>query len=268
MEKIIMLGTGHGGVLDCYNTCFLLQNNQGENILVDTGAGDQIRRQMRDVNVDIRDIHEIIISHQHTDHVWGLFILIQKIAIRIRNNEYTGNLTIYMHKELTEIVSKICKLILVPGEIDWIDKRIFFRIVEDKEEVKILNYNVKFLDVHAKKEKQFGFKTTLENGKTLLFLGDETFDEALKNEAENVDWFLHEAMCRDAEKDIVKPFEKAHCTVKAAAEIAESLKVENLLLYHSGDIDLKNRKKLYTEEAQKYFTGNIYVPYDLEVIEL
>lgn len=38
MEKIIMLGTGCAMTLDCYNTCFLLQNNAKNSILVDTGG--------------------------------------------------------------------------------------------------------------------------------------------------------------------------------------------------------------------------------------
>lgn len=36
MEKIIMLGTGNGGTLELYNTCFVIQNDNG-NFLVDTG---------------------------------------------------------------------------------------------------------------------------------------------------------------------------------------------------------------------------------------
>ena len=41
-----------------------------------------------------------------------------------------------------------------------------------------------------------------------------------------------------------------------------------LVLYHSSDNNLKVRKKLYTEEAKQYFNGNIFVPDDLDVIEL
>ncbi len=37
MERIIMLGTGHGSVKDLYNTCFLLENSE-DRLLVDTGA--------------------------------------------------------------------------------------------------------------------------------------------------------------------------------------------------------------------------------------
>ena len=59
-----------------------------------------------------------------------------------------------------------------------------------------------------------------------------------------------------------------HSTVKTASEIATSLNVKNLVLYHASDNDLENRKKLYTKEAKQYFNGNIYVPDDLDVIEL
>ena len=131
-----------------------------------------------------------------------------------------------------------------------------------------MNYKIKFLDVYAKKDRQFGFKTTLENGKTIAFLGDETFDEKLRNEIKDTDWLLHEAFCMDLEADIFKPYEKMHSTVKTASEIATSLNVKNLVLYHASDNDLKNRKKQYTEEAKQYFSGNIYVPDDLDVIQL
>jgi len=73
MEKLIILGTGHAMTLDCYNTCFALQNNEGENILVDTGGGLQIIKQLRDSNIDFRKIHHIILSHKHTDHILGVF---------------------------------------------------------------------------------------------------------------------------------------------------------------------------------------------------
>ena len=55
-------------------------------------------------------------------------------------------------------------------------------LMRSKEEKRILDYNIKFLDVQAKKDRQFGFRTILENGKALVFLGDETFDEKLRDE--------------------------------------------------------------------------------------
>ena len=268
MEKITMLGTGHAMTLDCYNTCFTLQNRKGEHILVDTGGGLQIIKQLRDANIDFRKIHNIILSHKHTDHILGLFWIIRYSARFFSSNNYNGNLNIYVHKELENTLRKIIFELLSEKYTDLIDNRIIFHIVEDKEERKILDYNIKFLDVQAKKDKQFGFKTTLENGKTIVFLGDETFDEKLREEVKGVDWLLHEAMCMDSEAERYKPYEKMHSTVKTASKIANSLNVKNLILYHSNDNDLKNRKKLYSEEAREYFNGNIYVPDDLEIIDL
>jgi len=268
MEKLNILGTGHAMTLDCYNTCFTLENNEGEHILVDTGGGLQIIKQLRDANIDFRKIHHIILSHKHTDHILGMFWIMRYAQRFFANNSYTGNLNVYMHKELESTIRKIMFEVLPTKFTRWIDDRILFHIVEDKEEVPILGYNIQFLDVHAKKDRQFGFKTTLENGKVLVFLGDETFDEALRDEVVGVDWLLHEAMCMDSEAEIFKPYEKMHSTVKTASEIATSLAVKNLVLYHANDNDLENRKKKYTEEARQYFKGNIYVPDDLDIIEL
>lgn len=75
-------------------------------------------------------------------------------------------------------------------------------------------------------------------------------------------------MCMDSEADIFKPYEKMHSTVKTASEIATSLNIKNLVLYHASDNNLKDRKRLYTEEAKQYFNRNIFVPDDLDVIEL
>lgn len=268
MEKLNILGTGHALTLDCYNTCFTLENNEGEHILVDTGGGLQIIRQLRDANIDFRKIHNIILSHKHTDHILGLFWIIRYSQKFFSNSNYNGNLNIYMHPELENTVRKIIFEVLSKKYTDLIDNRIIFNVVEDKEERRILNYNVKFLDIQAKKDRQFGFKTILENGKTFVFLGDETFDEKLRKEVENADWLLHESMCLDSEADIYKPYEKMHSTVKTASKIANSLNIKNLLLYHASDNNLKNRKNLYTEEARLYFNGNIYVPNDLDIIKL
>lgn len=81
-------------------------------------------------------------------------------------------------------------------------------------------------------------------------------------------WRLHEAFCLYAQADIFSPYEKHHSTVKDACQTAEELGVQNLILYHTEDTNLKNRKQLYTEEGSPYFHGKLYIPDDLEVISL
>ena len=53
-----------------------------------------------------------------------------------------------------------------------------------------------------------------------------------------------------------------------AGKLATELGVKNLLLYHTEDKNIARRKELYTAEGRQYFHGNLFVPEDLEVIEL
>ena len=49
-----------------------------------------------------------------------------------------------------------------------------------------------------------------------------------------------------------------------AGRLAESLSVKNLILYHTEDKTLATRKERYTKDAEKGFSGNIFVPDDGE----
>lgn len=267
-EKLIFLGTGHAMTLDCFNTCFVLQNQDGENILVDTGGGIEILKQLKRAEVDFQKIHHIILSHRHSDHILGLFWIVRNFNNFVTSDKYEGNLHIYLHEELEGIIRTILLAVLPQKFIRWFDERILFHVVEDREERQVLDYNIRFLDIQARKDRQFGFKTKLHNGKSLVFLGDETFNEILREEVQGCDWLLHEAFCLKSEADEFKPYEKKHSTAADAAKIAESLHVGNLVLYHGSDNDLTHRKERYSEEAKQYFQGNVYVPDDLDVIRL
>ena len=41
-----------------------------------------------------------------------------------------------------------------------------------------------------------------------------------------------------------------------------------MIIYHTEDKNIENRKKLYTDEGREFFSGNIIVPDDLDIIEL
>ena len=79
---------------------------------------------------------------------------------------------------------------------------------------------------------------------------------------------MHEAFCLDLEENIFHAYEKNHSTAKSASKVMNDLEVRNLILYHTEESHGTDRKRLYTEEAQEKFKGNVYVPDDLEIIEL
>lgn len=266
MEKIILLGTGNASVKKCYNTCFALKN-KNQYLLVDAGGGNGILKQLDLANIKLEQIKDMIVTHSHTDHVLGGIWIFRMIATKINNNEYEGNFNIYCHDELVFTIKTIIEL-TVPKKLSvLIDKRIFINEVTDNQKVTICEQPVTFFDIHSKKAKQFGFSIEF-NGDKLTCLGDEPFNKLCYRYVLDSKWLLSEAFCLYHERNIFKPYEKHHSTVKEASELAQQLNIKNLLLYHTEDKNLNHRKQLYTNEAKQYFSGNIYVPDDLEEFDL
>ena len=224
--------------------------------------------QLEEAGIPMESIHEIFMSHEHTDHLLGLIWLIRMIATKMKKGQYEGNLNIYCHADLKEIILTITRLTVQAKFFNMIGERIFIYPVEDNEERDILGYHVTFFDIHSTKAKQFGFTMNLKNGKKFTFLGDEPYQEHEEVYAKDADWLLHEAFCLYADRDKYKPYEKHHTTVREACENGEKLGAKNLILYHTEDKNLANRRELYTAEGSLYYHGNLIVPDDLERIVL
>lgn len=80
--ELTMLGTGNATVTKCYNTCFTIKT--GKNILlVDAGGGNGILGQLEKAGIAISEIHDMFVTHAHTDHilgaVWMVRIVMQKM---------------------------------------------------------------------------------------------------------------------------------------------------------------------------------------------
>jgi len=266
MSKIIMLGVGNGGTLDLYNTCFVIQNNNG-NFLVDTGGGIEIIKRLNLSGIDYKKIRDIFISHSHTDHILGIFWLFKKISRLAMHGEITERINIYCNDVVLEAIQEVSKYILPKKLIDAVYSIVDFKVLKDGDNYNINGIDYTFFDIKARGTKQFGFECILDN-KKLIFLGDETLNSELYDRVQNADYVMHEAFCLDSEENIFHAYEKNHSTTKTASEIMNSLNVKNLILYHTEDSHGEKRKQLYTKEAQEYFNHNVIVPNELEVIDL
>lgn len=267
MEKIHILGTGSAMVTKCYNTCFTLSKDN-EHFLIDAGGGNTILSNLEKLNIPITQIHNMFISHNHNDHILGSVWVIRAVAQGILNDKYTGNLNIYCHETSIEAIKTICSFVLQKKFLKLFDSRILFNKISDNYTTTILDRTITFFDIHSTKDLQYGFTTSLVSGKSLTFLGDEPYRETVKTYCENVDYLLHEAFCLYSQKEIFKPYEKHHATAKDACKNAKELNVKNIILYHTEDKNLEKRKELYINEGKEEFDGNIYMPDDLDVIDL
>ena len=85
---------------------------------------------------------------------------------------------------------------------------------------------------------------------------------------ENADWLLCEAFCLYEDREVFQPYKKHHSTALDAGRLAAELGVKNLVLYHTEDRNLDTRKQSYMREAAQAFSGTVYVPDDLERINI
>ena len=260
--KLHMLGTGAGGTLNCYNTCFAIENKD-EYLLVDGGGGNQIIKQLKTANINLNAIHNIFISHSHCDHILGVVWVVRFICQKIKNNKgYEGNLNIFGCNHAITTLKTI--LDLTYPQHEKFKDRIKLIEVKNNQQIEINNLNFRFFDTLAKKVQQFGF---ILNNK-LMFCGDEPLQKELFDLAKNKDWLIHEAFCLESDEPIFKAHEKSHSTVLDSAKTAQTVNAKNLILLHSVDNDLKNRKSLFCKEANSIFKGNTFNPNDFDVIEI
>ncbi len=268
MEKIIALGTGAGITINCYSLSALLENSEGNYLLIDTGSGNQILNQLKAKKIDINKIHHIFISHKHIDHLWGIIPILRYIMQEYKKGNYEGVLNIYGEEEIKRIVDIFIKETFHKNHENVYKEIVTYHFCKDGQKFNIIGYEIETIDTESIECKQYGFKTTLNSGKTFAFLGDVPCSKNNYAKIENTDWVLHEAMCLESQKDTIKPHQKNHSTVKDVAIIMNKLKVKNLLLWHCVDNDIEMRKQLFTKEAKENFSGNVYVPDDLDEIEL
>ena len=269
--NITMLGTGQATVTQCCNTCFVLWEPSvysSEYFLIDGSGGNVIFKQLLDAGIDWKNIRTVFVTHKHVDHLFGIIWLIRMAGGYMSRQQYEGTLTIYAHDELIKIIQNMAEMLLQEKEIFFLGKRILLETVKDKECKTILGKKVTFFDIHSTKAKQYGFCMEFEENKKLTCLGDEPYNETTYQYVINSEWLLHEAFCLYSQAKLFEPYEKHHSTVKEACETAQAMHVRNLLLYHTEDSNIKNRKLTYTAEGRKFYSGNLVVPDDLEVIRL
>lgn len=265
--RLTLLGTGNALVTECYNTCFVLSDGN-RHFLVDGGGGNALLHQLKAAGFNWMDMRHIFITHKHVDHLLGLIWMVRLITQFMAKGKYQDEAFIYGHDEVITLLKELAYKLFSAKNTQFIDKRLHFIEVRDGESLDIIGHKTTFFDIRSTKVKQFGFTLEISPEKKLTCCGDEPFSECEEKYARGSFWLLHEAFCLYSEREVFSPYEKHHSTVKEACELAERLQIPNLLLYHTEDKNLAARKQLYTEEGRLYYHGDLWIPDDLETIDL
>ena len=265
--KLTMLGTGNALVTKCYNTCFVL-DDAGQCLLVDGGGGNGVLRQLGRAGYSWMDMRHIFVTHKHVDHLLGIVWMMRMICQFMDHGDYQGDAWIYSHSEVLGLLRSMAEQLLRAKETRFIGDRLHLVEVTNGEKLQVIGHETTFFDIGSTKARQFGFSMGLGGGRRLVCCGDEPLSDAGRPYAVGADWLLHEAFCLFSQADVFDPYEKHHSTVRDACALAQELGVKNLLLYHTEDKNLERRRELYAAEGTPHFSGRLWIPNDLGVIEL
>lgn len=259
--ELIMLGTGSAFPARSYNTCFVIKTD-GFVWMVDAGGGNGILGRLRDADFQVADIRHLFVTHTHTDHILGVVWIIRSVINLARWSGYEGRMNIYGNSDVIDAIDAICRLTLLESHYRMIGDLIDFHNTDEASEITLPGARVGFFDCRSEGVRQTGFRMTLESGTAITCLGDESLTERNMAEAEGTDWLMCGAFCSYADREIFKPYEKHHLTVRDVAAVAAAGSIANMLLYHCEDHNIEDREERYRDEAKIYYGGAVFVPRD------
>ena len=103
---ITMLGTGNALATRCYNTCFTLHSSSGAVLMVDAGGGNGVLSQLERAGIQCRDVHNLFVTHAHTDHLLGCVWII-RMAL-----QFHYSLHVWSHQKVLRLLDDICRQVL------------------------------------------------------------------------------------------------------------------------------------------------------------
>lgn len=265
-SEIVFLGTGSAFPSRSFNACFAVRTPRLL-WLTDGGGGNGIFPALTSANISPGELHHIFLSHAHTDHIFGVVWLIRKIVHLRMQGHYADTLYIYANDDAAHALTEICRLTFLDSYFKVFQQVAEFRPANPGDSYDVEDTRVEFFNVGSENVNQSGFKMWLPEGKTIVALGDEALTRANMRYAAGVDVLICGAFCLYADREIYKPYEKHHWTVKDVAQIAAEAGVGNLVLIHSEDLT-PNKPEAYAKEAAEYFHSLVSIPSDGEILRI
>lgn len=228
--SLTILGSSSGVPTANRNTTAHVLNVHERFFLIDCGEGTQT--QFRKFRIRFGRVHQIFISHLHSDHILGLFGYLATQTLIGRKKE----IEIFGPPDLENFVRNHFSLfpesLLLKIVFHSLDPSGVFKIFEDKA-VEVVSFPVKhrvptwgFLF----REKLRGSNCELSEPRTFAFCTDTLFDSSLATVFAGCDLLYHEATY--AHKELNRAVSTFHSTARQAAELALLAGVKKLVIGH------------------------------------
>ena len=166
--RIIVIASGSNG-----NATYM--NLDGIEYLIDCGISYKaLKERLEEYDINIETIGNVILTHEHIDHVKGLQMLVKK----------NPNIQIFSTKGTIQGLKADVRLFLTGANINYI---------KQLDEYQFLNHKIVFLRTHHDAKEPIGVMV-LENGKKFVYITDTGyFEEKYIDDIKNPDLLVLES---------------------------------------------------------------------------
>jgi Metal-dependent hydrolases of the beta-lactamase superfamily III len=149
--ELTMLGTGNALVTKCYNTCFTIKTDTTL-LLVDGGGGNGILSQLEHKDIALGDIHNIFITHAHTDHIIGVLWVVRVYIQKVLRGFIGEPLHVYGHDKSLMVLRTLCELMLHKKQNAQIGKAVILHELRDGDRFSIGDIGMQCFDIHSERK--------------------------------------------------------------------------------------------------------------------
>jgi ribonuclease Z len=267
--NVTFLGTGAGNCIYRNHTAIVLDCPDGTRLLLDGSSGNSLLRQGAAVGIMATDFDQVLLTHNHADHMGGLpFLQGQRTMV----NPDGPPLRIYSTDESLESLRSLCEATRMrsisvdrEGAKDHEGRPVFQwlpTLAGHSVELGTSTHATSFMVDHV--DGAVGWRVEC-NGISVVFSGDTIFSNGLVKAAKGAQLLIHEALTTGEEGEATR--NRLHSTSADAGRAAAMASVKELIMTHI-DSSLHADTQPLIDDARKYFDGRISVAHDLYTVSV
>jgi ribonuclease Z len=270
--RIVFIGTGAAANADRCHACVAIQTGPDHTLLIDTGSGIEVVRNLKKAGIPLDSIEDIFLSHRHSDHIGGLELLMLHCGLHsLSTGMHANELDIYGHSMVLDVARQMINSMgsVAPKLFGQMGERLDWQAMTPGTAGKVHSgvTLTPFVVDHALPDGScWGCVVEVErDARTykIIYTGDTRPTAALSANVVGSDIVLHE--CGGLDADAERVHHVGHSTAGDAGRLATAAGAGQLVLYHIPSHDGVDGMKA---EAERFFKGHVTVADDLESFDL
>lgn len=270
--RIVFIGTGAAANADRCHACVAVQTGPDHTLLIDTGSGVEVVRNLKKAGISLASIEDVFLSHRHSDHIGGLELLMLHCGLHaLETGKHANELDIFGHSLVLDVAKQMLNSMgsVAPKLFGQMGERLDWVALSPGKAVDV-HSGVTLTPIivdHAPPDGTcWGCVVDVRRGDKvhrIFYSGDTRPTPALTAAARGSDIVLHECGGLDTNADHVHHV--GHSTAGDAARLAAECGAEQLVLYHIPNHDASEAMRA---EAMRIFKGKVTVADDLDSFAL